>query len=49
MLKITSLTLDHVAGVTHATVTVPEKGVMVVHGPNERGKSTVLKALRLLL
>ncbi|HIW90116.1 MAG TPA: AAA family ATPase [Candidatus Corynebacterium avicola] len=49
MLKITSLTLDHVAGVAHATVTVPEKGVMVVHGPNERGKSTVLKALRLLL
>ncbi|MEL4164505.1 AAA family ATPase [Corynebacterium bovis] len=49
MLRIHSLTLDHVAGVRHADLTVPDHGVTVVHGPNERGKSTLLKAFQLLL
>ncbi|MDN8579467.1 AAA family ATPase [Corynebacterium bovis] len=49
MLRIHSLTLDHVAGVRHAELTVPDHGVTVVHGPNERGKSTLLKAFQLLL
>ncbi|MBB3116381.1 AAA family ATPase [Corynebacterium bovis] len=49
MLRIHSLSLDHVAGVRHAELTVPDHGVTVVHGPNERGKSTLLKAFQLLL
>lgn len=49
MLTISSLTLTHVAGVEYARVEVPQDGVLVVHGPNERGKSTVLRAFRLLL
>ena len=49
MLKIRSLTLSHVAGVEHAHVEFPDNGVLVVHGPNEVGKSTLLRAIRLLL
>lgn len=49
MLKINSLTLDHVAGVATAHLEIPESGVLVVHGPNEQGKSTLLRAIRLLL
>lgn len=49
MLKIRSLTLSHVAGVRHAHLEIPETGVVVVHGPNEAGKSTLLRAIRLLL
>lgn len=49
MLTIRSLTLSHVAGVRYAHLTVPDTGVTVVHGPNEAGKSTLLRAVRLLL
>ncbi|WP_420098834.1 AAA family ATPase [Corynebacterium sp.] len=49
MLRFRSLTLSHVAGVRHAHVDFPDSGVMVVHGPNEVGKSTLLRAIRLLL
>ncbi|WP_291478837.1 AAA family ATPase [Corynebacterium sp.] len=49
MLNFRSLTLSHVAGVTHAHLEFPESGVLVVHGPNEVGKSTLLRAIRLLL
>ncbi|AHW63774.1 hypothetical protein CGLY_06645 [Corynebacterium glyciniphilum AJ 3170] len=49
MLNFRSLTLSHVAGVTHAHLEFPESGVLVVHGPNEAGKSTLLRAVRLLL
>jgi DNA repair exonuclease SbcCD ATPase subunit len=49
MLTFRSLTLSHVAGVTHAHLEFPASGVLVVHGPNEVGKSTLLRAIRLLL
>ncbi|WP_297009307.1 AAA family ATPase [uncultured Corynebacterium sp.] len=49
MLILHSLTLDHVAGVDHAHLELPETGVVVVHGPNEMGKSTLLAAFDLLL
>lgn len=49
MLNFRSLTLSHVAGVSHAHLEFPENGVLVVHGPNEAGKSTLLRAVRLLL
>lgn len=49
MLTVHSLTLDHVAGVDHAHVELPDTGVVVIHGPNESGKSTLLTAFRLLL
>lgn len=49
MLTVHSLTLDHVAGVDHARLELPDTGVVVVHGPNESGKSTLLTAFRLLL
>ncbi|MGP9724647.1 AAA family ATPase [Corynebacterium sp. AOP40-9SA-29] len=49
MLNIRSLTLSHVAGVEYAHLEFPDNGVLVVHGPNEVGKSTLLRAIRLLL
>lgn len=49
MLTVHSLTLDHVAGVEHAHLELPDHGVVVVHGPNEMGKSTLLAAFGLLL
>jgi energy-coupling factor transporter ATP-binding protein EcfA2 len=49
MLTVHSLTLDHVAGVDHARLELPETGVVVIHGPNEMGKTTLLTAFRLLL
>lgn len=49
MLTVHSLTLDHVAGIDHARLDLPDTGVVVVHGPNESGKSTLLTAFRLLL
>ncbi|MDN6438337.1 MAG: ATP-binding protein, partial [Corynebacterium nuruki] len=49
VLTVRSLTLDHVAGVDHAHLDLPSSGVVVVHGPNEMGKTTLLTAFRLLL
>ncbi|RAV32683.1 ATP-binding protein [Corynebacterium heidelbergense] len=49
MLKLHELVLDNVAGVDHAELSFPETGVVVVHGPNEVGKSTFLSAFELLL
>jgi DNA repair exonuclease SbcCD ATPase subunit len=49
VLTVHSLTLDHVAGVDHAHLDLPSSGVVVVHGPNEMGKTTLLTAFRLLL
>jgi DNA repair exonuclease SbcCD ATPase subunit len=49
VLTVHSLTLDHVAGVDHAHLDLPPSGVVVVHGPNEMGKTTLLTAFRLLL
>ncbi|MGO2516371.1 MAG: AAA family ATPase, partial [Corynebacterium variabile] len=49
MLTLHSLTLDHVAGVDHAHLELPDSGVVVVHGPNEMGKTTLLTAFGLLL
>jgi energy-coupling factor transporter ATP-binding protein EcfA2 len=49
MLTLHSLTLDHVAGVDHAHLDLPDNGVVVVHGPNEMGKTTLLTAFGLLL
>lgn len=49
MLRLHCLTLDHVAGVSYAHVNFKDHGVTVIHGPNEGGKSTFLKAFELLL
>ncbi|HJG45697.1 ATP-binding protein, partial [Corynebacterium variabile] len=49
MLTLHSLTLDHVAGVDHAHLELPDSGVVVIHGPNEMGKTTLLTAFGLLL
>lgn len=48
-MKIHSVTLANVKGVASRTVEFPDSGVVIVDGPNEVGKSTVIEALDLLL
>lgn len=48
-MKIHSVSLENVKGVSSRTVLFPETGVVVVDGPNEVGKSTIVEALDLLL
>ena len=43
------LRLTDFRGVEDREITFPERGVVVVHGPNEIGKSSMLEALDLLL
>lgn len=47
---IHSLRLTNVRGVEHLELTeLPETGVIVIHGDNEAGKSTIMDALRVVL
>ena len=48
-MKLRRLALTDVAGVDASELVVPEQGVSVVLAPNETGKSTLLRAYRLLL
>jgi chromosome segregation ATPase len=47
--KLHRLRLRHVKGVQDATVRFPDSGLVVLDGPNEVGKSTLLEALDRLL
>ncbi|GAB2507769.1 chromosome segregation protein [Corynebacterium atrinae] len=49
-MRIHSLTLDNVRGIDHLELKeLPDTGVIVIHGDNEKGKSTILDALHLVL
>jgi predicted ATP-dependent endonuclease of OLD family len=48
-MKLHRLTLTNYRGITHRDIEFPEHGVVVVSGPNETGKSSMLEALDLLL
>ncbi len=48
-MRLRRLALTDVGGVTSSVLVVPEQGVSVVLAPNETGKSTLLRAYRLLL
>ena len=49
MLKVHSLRVKNFAGIHEATLELQDNGVTVIYGPNEAGKSTMLKAFELLL
>ncbi|MDO5031975.1 ATP-binding protein [Corynebacterium sp.] len=50
MMRIHSVALGHVRGVEHLLLEeIPETGVMVVHGENEAGKSTIVEAIDVVL
>ncbi|AIT60816.1 AAA family ATPase [Corynebacterium doosanense] len=49
-MRIHSLTIDNVRAIEHLEITgLPDTGVVVVHGDNEQGKSTILDALDAVL
>lgn len=48
-MRLHRLALRDVKGVAHREVIFPETGILVVEGPNEIGKSTMLEALDLVL
>lgn len=48
-MRVHSITVQDVKGVRQRTVTFPDSGVVVVEGPNEVGKSTILEAFDKLL
>ncbi|KUG55810.1 hypothetical protein AVL62_05865 [Serinicoccus chungangensis] len=48
-MRLHRITLRDVRGVTERTVHLPDRGVVVVEGPNEIGKSTLLEAFDRLL
>ncbi|WP_165241802.1 AAA family ATPase [Corynebacterium lizhenjunii] len=49
-MRIKSIELHNVRGVKHLrTENLPETGVIVIHGPNEAGKSTIADAIRIVL
>ncbi|MBK8436267.1 MAG: AAA family ATPase [Austwickia sp.] len=48
-MRLHRLRLSNVRGVTERTVEFPDTGVVVVEGPNEVGKTTMIEALDLLL
>ncbi|WP_010148134.1 AAA family ATPase [Serinicoccus profundi] len=48
-MRLHEITLRDVRGVTERTVRFPDRGVVVVEGPNEIGKSTLLEAFDRLL
>ena len=48
-MRVHSITVTNVKGVRERTVTFPDRGVVVVEGPNEVGKSTILEAFDKLL
>ncbi|XTP33148.1 AAA family ATPase [Mycobacterium sp. TJFP1] len=48
-MKLHRLALTNYRGITHRDIEFPDRGVVVVSGPNEAGKSSMLEALDLLL
>lgn len=49
-MRIHSLTIDNVRAIEHLEITgLPDTGVVVVHGDNEQGKSTIMDALGAVL
>ncbi|QGU04318.1 ATP-binding protein [Corynebacterium comes] len=49
-MRIHSLTIDNVRGIEHLELHgLPETGVIVIHGDNEQGKSTIMDALNVVL
>lgn len=49
-MRIKSLTIDNVRSIEHLEFTdLPETGVVVIHGENESGKSTVMEAIHTVL
>ena len=48
-MKLHRMVLRDFAGVSHREITLNPDGITVIQGPNESGKSTVLKAIDLLL
>lgn len=49
-MRIHSLTIDNVRGIEHLELhELPETGVIVIHGDNEQGKSTIMDALHVVL
>ncbi|WP_130012778.1 AAA family ATPase [Serinicoccus sediminis] len=48
-MRLHRITLRDVRGVAERTVEMPERGVVVIEGPNEIGKSTLLEAFDRLL
>ncbi|OLT25171.1 hypothetical protein BJF82_05205 [Kytococcus sp. CUA-901] len=48
-MRIHALEVKDFRGIDHYRLEVPEAGVLVVEGPNEAGKSTLVRALDMLL
>lgn len=48
-MRLHRLTLTNYRGITHRDIEFPDSGIVVVSGPNETGKSSMLEALDLLL
>ncbi len=48
-MRLHRLTLSNYRGITHRDIEFPERGVVVVSGANEIGKSSMIEALDLLL
>lgn len=48
-MKLHRLVLTNYRGITHRDIEFPDRGVVVVSGPNEIGKSSMIEALDLLL
>ncbi|NLP38267.1 MAG: AAA family ATPase, partial [Corynebacterium pollutisoli] len=49
-MRIHSLTIENFRGIERLTLEeLPETGVIVIHGDNEQGKSTILDALHAAL
>src|ERR1700687_4841396 len=48
-MKLHRLTLTNYRGITHREIEFPDRGVVVVSGANEIGKSSMIEALDLLL
>ncbi|MGE2732413.1 AAA family ATPase [Mycolicibacterium vaccae] len=48
-MRLHRLTLTNYRGITHRDIEFPDHGIVVVSGPNETGKSSMLEALDLLL
>lgn len=47
-MKIDRIRLKNFCGVTEAQVRFAPKGVTIVHGPNEAGKSTLMQGINVL-
>ncbi|MFZ0834236.1 MAG: AAA family ATPase [Mycobacterium sp.] len=48
-MKLHRLVLTNYRGITHREIVLPDSGVIIVSGPNEIGKSSMIEAIDLLL